>query len=76
MSGSDVEKPTVADLATRGIDDVTAMCPRCGLRWRSLISFLPPMTTLRKIGELMSCPTCGGREIEVEPAEVGERVVH
>ncbi len=76
MTGSDDGKTTVADLGARGIEEVKAMCPRCGRIWRSPIAFLPPATALRKIGELMTCPTCGGRGIEVEPAEGGDRLVH
>ena len=69
-------KVTVGDLAASGIDEVDAMCVRCGSVWRSPISFLPPATTLEKIAELMSCRACGGREIDVEPPEIVGGVIH
>ncbi len=59
---------TVAELLASKIDEVDAMCVRCGRTWRAPISFLPAATSLEKIAELMSCPTCGGREIDVGPA--------
>lgn len=68
-------KLTVAELLARGIDEVRAMCPRCGRRWRSPLSFLPPTTALLTVAKLMSCPTCGGHEIEVEPTD-DERIAH
>ena len=67
---------TVADMAASGIDEVNAMCLRCGSSWRSPISFLPSATSLEKIAELMSCPTCGGREIDVEPAVPVSSLIH
>jgi DNA-directed RNA polymerase subunit RPC12/RpoP len=69
-------KLTVAELAASGVDEVEAMCLRCGRTWRSPISFLPPATALQKITELMSCPACGGREIDIQPAEAGGGVIH
>ena len=67
---SDLFSPTltVAELLAAKIDEVDAMCLRCGRTWRAPISFLPATTSLEKIAELMSCPTCGGRKIDVGPA--------
>jgi Zn finger protein HypA/HybF involved in hydrogenase expression len=58
---------TVGDLLARGIEDVEALCVGCGSLWRSPITVLPPATSLTKTAALMICPTCGGRDIEVDP---------
>jgi Zn finger protein HypA/HybF involved in hydrogenase expression len=57
---------TVAALTRHGIDAVEASCARCGDGWHAPITFLPSATTLAKIAALMACPTCGGREVEIQ----------
>lgn len=57
---------TVADLATKGIDNVDVRCNSCGRTWPALISILPDQTTLRKVSALLSCPTCGSSDIDLE----------
>jgi hypothetical protein len=41
-------------------------------RWKAPITVLPSAATLAKIEELLICPTCGGREIDVTPAWPGD----
>jgi Zn finger protein HypA/HybF involved in hydrogenase expression len=62
----------VADLLMRGVEKIDASCLRCGENWQAPISILPPATTLAKIAELMVCPACGGREVDIAPAWMGE----
>ena len=73
MSGI-ASNATVGDLVERGVEDVDAFCVGCGATWRSPITFLPPATTLEKVAALMICPTCGGRDIEVEAPGNGRTV--
>jgi len=63
---------TVADLLRRGVDEIDASCSRCSENWQTPISILPPATTLAKIAEVMVCPACGGREVDIAPAWMGE----
>jgi Zn finger protein HypA/HybF involved in hydrogenase expression len=63
---------TVADLLRQGAEEIDASCLRCGENWRAPITILPSATTLAKIAELMVCPACGGREVEVAPAWPGD----
>jgi hypothetical protein len=73
MKGAD-QAATVGDLLACGIEDVEAFCVGCGSLWRSPITFLPPATSLAKTASLMVCPTCGGRDIDIDPARNGEAV--
>lgn len=57
---------TVADLVEEGADAIEASCWRCGEEWQAPIAFLPPATTLVRISEILICPTCGGRDVELE----------
>jgi hypothetical protein len=57
----------VADLLDKGIEGVRAFCPSCGHIWQSPITFLPPLTTMQKVAELMACPICDRRDIEIGP---------
>lgn len=59
---------TVGEMSAHGVENVRAFCPACGHLWNSPIDFLPPATTLAKISELLMCWTCGGLEVEAEPA--------
>ena len=63
---------TVADLLMRAGEEIDASCSRCGENWQAPISILPPSTTLAKIAEVMVCPACGGREVDIAPAWMGE----
>jgi Zn finger protein HypA/HybF involved in hydrogenase expression len=63
---------TVADLIMRGVEEIDASCLRCGENWRAPISILPSATSLAKIEELMVCPACGGRNVDVAPAWMGD----
>ena len=76
MSPSRRAEITVAELTAQGVEAVDASCSRCGAEWRPPISFLPPATTHAKIATLMACPTCGGRDVEIQvPAQtVGRRI--
>ena len=62
---------TVGELVERGVEEVDAFCVGCGNMWRSPITILPDGTTLAKVAALMMCPTCGGRDIEVDPTRSG-----
>lgn len=57
---------TVADLLAHGIDEVSATCPSCRSSWLVPVSFLPPATSLRKVGELLICPRCGSQKVRIE----------
>lgn len=63
---------TVADLFGQGVEEIDASCLRCGESWQAPITMLPSATNLVKIQELMVCPACGGRDVDVAPAWVGE----
>jgi len=66
MSRSRHSKITVAELMRHDIEAVYANCRRCDAEWRPPISFLPRATTLNKIASLMVCPSCGGRDVEIQ----------
>ena len=58
---------TVEVLQTHGVELVSASCWNCNYIWKAPIMMLPGPTTLAKIGEVMFCHECGGRNIHVEP---------
>jgi hypothetical protein len=62
----DGRKHIVSDLLGRGDDTVDAFCLSCGKTWEMPIGFLPAATTLEKIETLAICPTCGGRDIDID----------
>ncbi|WP_294537704.1 hypothetical protein [uncultured Rhodoblastus sp.] len=66
MRGRRHAEVTVADLTEQVIDAVNASCLRCGDEWQPPITFFPPATTIDKVAALMVCPTCGGRDIEIQ----------
>lgn len=72
MRGAEPSAITVADLQNRGVEEIDASCLRCGENWQAPITVLPSATTLAKIAELMVCPACGGREVDVTPAWPGD----
>jgi uncharacterized Zn finger protein (UPF0148 family) len=74
MTDAGRSEVTVAELTAQGIEALEATCLRCGAEWQPPITFLPPATTLDKIAALMVCPTCGGRDVEIQaPARTVKR---
>jgi hypothetical protein len=71
MREVDAPSLTVAEMSAQGVENVRAFCPACGQLWNAAIDFLPPTTLLAKTSELLRCQTCGGREVEAEPAWPG-----
>jgi Zn finger protein HypA/HybF involved in hydrogenase expression len=68
---------TIAELTRYGLEAVAASCLGCGAEWQTPIKFLPPATSLAKVAALMVCPTCGGRDVEIqEPIWLAGRWVH
>ncbi|WP_374544453.1 hypothetical protein [Rhodoblastus sp.] len=61
-------KITLADLALLVIDAIEASCHSCGANWRAPYNFLPLSTRLETMEDLLICPVCGGRELNVAPA--------
>ena len=61
-------KITLADLALLVIDAIEASCHSCGANWRAPYNFLPLSTRLETMEELLICPVCGGRKLNVAPA--------
>ena len=66
MRRSPHEDITVAELTRHSLEAVEASCLSCGAEWQTPITFLPPATTLAKVASLMVCPTCGGRDVEIQ----------
>lgn len=62
---------TVRDLTAAGADSVEATCLYCGTTWSALIGIMPEQTTLQKLRELLTCPTCGKSEIDIKPEWLG-----
>ncbi len=67
MKGRDALELSVEELVAAGADSIEAHCGYCGKTWPALIDIMPDRTTLRKIRALLTCPTCGHADIDVEP---------
>ena len=61
-------KLTLADLALLVIDAIEASCHSCGANWRAPYNFLPLSARLATMEDLLICPVCGGRDLNVAPA--------
>jgi predicted RNA-binding Zn-ribbon protein involved in translation (DUF1610 family) len=63
----------VSDMLAKGAGEVAADCPSCGNSWTAPIAFLPAATTLRTVAAMMLCPSCGSRNISIEPVLPDEK---
>ena len=76
MTDEGQSEVTVAELTAHGVETVEASCLRCGQGWWPPITFLPATTTIRKIAALMVCPTCAGRDVEIQvPVQAASRLL-